>query len=587
MASFTATDDNHGYYSATLTVTEDSTDINDNTSTLSYSLTLTGNRAYMQYETTSRSVTIDGINVYSASNQVSMSGVGDTITLASGTTTIAHESDGSKTIGVSFNVSTSWDSYTPGNISGSGTMQLTTLPRATPPVPDKSTYRYGETIHVTLSRAVSSFTHTMYVGVSGHLSYREEASGVGTSWDYPIGKDFAVYLPEQSDRLIIRADTYNGSTFLGSSYTRVKVDPTPDMGPDLTITISDPTGNFDKYGGFVSTKSKINLKASATPKYGASITSYYMRISDAEVTRKSDSECETKDAISKHYASQFDPTGARIQVTAFDSRGGHTHKEETPTILDWEAPKITAFSVIRCNPDGTDNPTGDYAKASYEVSVSPLNSKNSRSFSLKYKHGDEEVWQSKKVTMTGYALTGETILPLAGDFTWDIQAELTDDFAKATITRQIGTAFVLMDWHKSGTGMAIGKVSEHDHLLEVDLPMKLNRDVQGTVRADDLVSKAAGIASKVDNFDTAGATWTAPHDGILVIVGRAGDADSRGYKFVADTTADASIIDYCGLLDINPSGRYGTLTIPVIAGHVYKIKDAQNMTSNRSYFISF
>ena len=49
--------------------------------------------------------------------------------MKSGTQTIAHDSDGSKTINISFSVTDgAGKSYTPGNASKSGTMTLTTIP---------------------------------------------------------------------------------------------------------------------------------------------------------------------------------------------------------------------------------------------------------------------------------------------------------------------------------------------------------------------------------------------------------------------------------------------------------------------------
>lgn len=105
----------------------------DNYSTISWSLVLSPVQTGWDWNYSGQipvqyNVKINGSEVKSG-NIMSYNGY-STVTIASGTTNIAHNSDGSKTINFEFNV---WDtvsaSWLPGNAYGSGSMDLTKIAR--------------------------------------------------------------------------------------------------------------------------------------------------------------------------------------------------------------------------------------------------------------------------------------------------------------------------------------------------------------------------------------------------------------------------------------------------------------------------
>ena len=105
-------------------------------------------------------VTINGTN-YSGTNTIGVSN-GQTKTLASGTTTIAHNADGTKSF--SFSFSQQFDiSYSGvgwiGTKSGSGSGTLSPIPRTSSV--SSTNANIGESIKITINRASSSFTHTL------------------------------------------------------------------------------------------------------------------------------------------------------------------------------------------------------------------------------------------------------------------------------------------------------------------------------------------------------------------------------------------------------------------------------------------
>lgn len=112
----------------TLTVNEDSISQSGNYSTVSFSFTLyKSSYSWSGWNSISYIVTINGqqytgtIPSYSA---------GSTKTITSGTLTVPHDSNGSKTLYFSFSVTdSSGQSYTCGNASASGSMALTSIAR--------------------------------------------------------------------------------------------------------------------------------------------------------------------------------------------------------------------------------------------------------------------------------------------------------------------------------------------------------------------------------------------------------------------------------------------------------------------------
>ena len=135
MASWTKKLSSDTRYSITLTVTETSTSVADNTSVVSYTLTATksgGSGYYTSNKTNPVKVTLGGTEVVNKKVTYDFTGsTPKTITLASGTQTITHDADGTKTISCSGYFKDAENSL--GNATASGNLTLTPLHK--PPEP--------------------------------------------------------------------------------------------------------------------------------------------------------------------------------------------------------------------------------------------------------------------------------------------------------------------------------------------------------------------------------------------------------------------------------------------------------------------
>lgn len=131
MASISANGAN-GHHKFVLTVTETDTSTSNNTSTLYWEFAIEPITSGYDFYTIGGTIVvyIDGSEVANSYAQRDFDGSNRTV-WASGTTTVTHNSDGTKK-GMPFSFSYSQSSsasYTPGNASKSGTMDLTTIPR--------------------------------------------------------------------------------------------------------------------------------------------------------------------------------------------------------------------------------------------------------------------------------------------------------------------------------------------------------------------------------------------------------------------------------------------------------------------------
>lgn len=149
-----------------LTVKETSTSATANTSTLSITLVLKRPSAISSSATKSASCTINGTK-YTWSGTIG--GSGDK-TLISKTQTVAHNSDGSKTINIAASIALdiTWGGVSLGTISGSSTLALTNLPQ-----------------YATVTQTLSSKTETtavMKYTCDSTIDYIWYSTNGGSSW---------------------------------------------------------------------------------------------------------------------------------------------------------------------------------------------------------------------------------------------------------------------------------------------------------------------------------------------------------------------------------------------------------------------
>lgn len=151
-----------------LTVNETSTNTSNNTSEISFSFTIyKASYSWSDWNNITYSISINGT---SYTGTIPSYSAGSTMIIRSGSQTISHNSDGTKSISYSFSVNdASGQSYTCGNASASGNLTLTTINKT--PSTDKSTPTFTTKPYI-LERTVNSVKfHYGAVDVMSDLYY--------------------------------------------------------------------------------------------------------------------------------------------------------------------------------------------------------------------------------------------------------------------------------------------------------------------------------------------------------------------------------------------------------------------------------
>ena len=168
------------YIHIDLLVEEKSTSIENNTSTVSWSLVgymgAGGTSAqwyYNSYHTIN--VNINGKSVYSLANTTQkVISIGTNATqsnptvIASGTATVPHNEDGTKNCACSFSVVYRYSSAF--SWSGSGNVALSNIARATVPKLSVSSAVLGDKVTISLPRASASYTHSISYKITSTVS---------------------------------------------------------------------------------------------------------------------------------------------------------------------------------------------------------------------------------------------------------------------------------------------------------------------------------------------------------------------------------------------------------------------------------
>ena len=466
MASITA-NGSKGHHKFILNVSEASYSVANNTSSVSFSFQLAPIQTSWNWELwgdkISYSITINGTNY---SGTIPNYDGSSTVTLKSGSLTVAHNSDGAKSISFSFSVTDSTgQSYTSGNASASGSLALTTIPRATTPTLSASSVTMGASVTITMTPASNTFKHKIryafgsvtnsVVGLS--IGDAFTATGTTTATLTPPTSLGSQIPNAMSGKCTVTCYTYTSS---GSHIGTTTVSFT------LNVPAYDPfidnialAGNNLLSSTYVQGKSTLAVDIVAWSSYGANITAYSSVVDGKTYTGRT----FTTSALS---------SGTKnIKVTVTDSRGKtSTITNAGVTVYAYSNPYITTFTLAR-QTDGTT------VIATLVGGVSSVNGKNAKTFAVTL-NGVTKTITSTTNTVNGTA----TFTGVSTDKTFEAVAKITDSYTSVSKTAVLPTVAVTMDFYKDGNGIALGKVAETTGLFDVAWSERIRKNliVDGT-----------------------------------------------------------------------------------------------------------
>ena len=454
-----------------LYVDQASQNITANTSTINWRVTVsrTGNYYTHNHQGDSTlSLNLDGQNVHYSYPTWETSG--EEYTLASGSSTISHNADGSKTLPISCTFNPNNGLH--GTITVSASLSLTTIPRSSSV--SVSAGVIGSSVTININRQSSSFKHTVrysWAGKSGTIAKNVDTS---TSWTIPL--DFANDIPDSASGTgTIYVDTYSGSTKTGTQSATFTASVPANVKPTFTgVSLSDLNGaaqNLIPSGNtFIQVISNIKVAFNgAVGSYGSSITGYY-----AEIVGKNQSTSSNGGSLGiMNYHGTI-----KIRASVSDSRGRRSDtKEVSVTVLEYFAPALS-FSIARTGSTSSTLTVTRNAKIA-PLAVSGIQ-KNSMTLTFKVARLGTTNFQVDTGPATGTWTSISNLVNsqanLAGNYlanqSWVVIGTLEDKFTRSDFMVNVATESVVLSYDRSGVG--VNKIREQGAL-----------DVKGDIYAND------------------------------------------------------------------------------------------------------
>lgn len=392
-----------------------------------------------------------------------------TVTVIDTTLTVPHDAEGKCEVSVNFYMETG---ISAGTIDETRTLTLSTIPRASTLTAPNGTL--GQAMTLQINRKASSFKHRItfncgefsgYVAGSGS-SYTTATS---ISWTPQIAYS-RVNTEGTTVQIQLTLQTYSADgTHVGTDTKTITCAIPESVKPSCSLEVTDASGYSDIYGQPVQGLSKLRAKVTAVESYGSPISTYNVSVGGVQFVG---SDITTQELWFSGQAS--------IQATVKDKRGRSGTASTSINVLAYIAPSISKLSVIRCDEDGVENAQGKFVAVLFSAAITSLNGKNTAQYTLRFKAPTSETYTEIALTdLTGvYTVTDyRYIFEADNNNTYDVQIVAADNHGSATRSTSASTAFAFMDWHKSGTGLAFGKLSEKEYTLEVALAAEFSQPI--------------------------------------------------------------------------------------------------------------
>lgn len=428
------------YYTLSWTATQS---IANNTSTISWTLSTAGGQSSWMTERTVY-VDIDGERVFSKTAAVDRYRG----TIATGTKTISHNSDGTRSFSVSLAAAIYYSSI---ECTGSQTFTLDTIARASTLSVSDGTL--GTKTVLTADRKSSSFTHTL-TWECGSYSGTLATKSTSTSWNFTPELKLAAGAPYgQKVYCSYKLSTYNGSTLVGTDSKAAWFTIPNSVKPSCSLSLSDSKGYASTYGGYIQGESQLSVTINATQAYGSPISRYSASANGASYSTQTFTTSALKTVGTN-----------TISATVTDGRGRSGSVSSNITVLAYSRPQITNLKVRRCNANGTENDRGSYGKISFHCTITALSDKNTKACSIKYRQSGATTWtNAPAITLSAYDQDcNPPVIQMSDAHSYEVQINLTDKFGTTSAVTSISTGYCLYHIPASGKGITFGGIAEGD-----------------------------------------------------------------------------------------------------------------------------
>ena len=449
--------------------------IANNTTLVNWRMTVSRTGAYYTYNEngdSTLSLDLNGGRVHTSNPRWHTSG--EEFQMASGSTTVGHNADGTKSFG--FSATFNPNNGLHGVITVSGNISLTTIPRSSSVSVGAGVI--GSAVTININRQSSSFKHTIryaWGNKSGTIATNVDTS---TTWTIPL--DFANDIPNSTSGTgTIYVDTYSGSTKTGTQSTTLTASVPISAKPTFSgVTLTDTntavrsllTGN-----NFLQIISNIQVTFNGqSGSYSSSITGY-----KAEIVGKN----QTTNSNGGSLGIMNFNGSATIRASVVDSRGRWSDAiDVTINVIEYFSP-ILSFTALRTR----EKP--NIVQIVRNAKIAPITlsgtQKNVMTLAFKVAPLGSTSYTADNGSASGSWTTIASLTNspanLAGDYpankSFTIIGTLSDKFTSVEFSATVATESVVMSYDKDGR-VGVGKIAENGP------PGSL--DVAGNIYASDI-----------------------------------------------------------------------------------------------------
>ncbi|MGU7986013.1 DUF859 family phage minor structural protein [Streptococcus suis] len=437
-----------------------------NTTVVNWRITVSRTGAYLtrnEQGDSTLSLDINGGRVHTSNPRWRTSG--EEFLMASGSTTVGHNADGTKSF--PFSATFNPNNGLHGVITVSGNIGLATIPRSSSLSVGSGVI--GSSLAITINRQNNSFTHTLryaWGSKSGTI-----ASNVGASHSWIIPNDFANDIPNATSGTgTLYVDTYSGNTKTGTQQINFTASVPANIKPTFSgVTLTDANGvarSLLSGNNFLQIISDIQVSFNgASGSYDSSITGYR-----AEIVNRNQVTTSNGGRLGMMNFSG----SATIRASVVDSRGRWSDTRDiTINVIEYFAP-ILSFAALRTRE------TPNIVQIVRNAKIAPMtlsgSQKNIMTLSFKVAPLGSTSYTADNGSASGSWTTQHTLsnsaANMAGNYpankSFTIIGTLSDKFTSVEFSATVATESVVMSYDKDGR-VGVGKIVENGPAGSLDV----------------------------------------------------------------------------------------------------------------------